>query len=272
MSAEILSKGPGQDRIAEMVQIRLRKQSNLSSALFDVTQYASQGDSSISFPRQANKLAVQKLSGSQKGDAQEVVFELDKLDLTEEAHIQWIIKKFDQAKSKVPILQQAIADATTAHGNQFNDDLYNVLVNGIIAANKVSGSITQAKIVDMIVKANKARMPKSERTFAFGNDAYGTLLKVDGFVDASKSNLEIVRTGQIGTLYGIPVIEDDALGGNVGLLMHRMAAAYGFGALPAIEDQKAIDYGTGSRKWVMDQLYGQKILNEGKLVVSIGIA
>lgn len=272
MASELLSKGPGQDTIANLVQVRLRKMSNLSSALFDVSSFADGGDTSISFPRWANKFEVQKLTGSQKGDDQEAIFELDKLELTEEAHIQWAIKKFDQARSKVQILQQSISEATTAHGNQFNEDLYNVLKNGIHADNKVSGSLDQAVVVDMIVKANEARVPRQDRTFAFGNDAYGTLLKIEGFVDASKSNLEIVRTGQIGTLYGIPVIEDDALDTGVGLLMHRQAAAYGFGALPAIEDQKAIEYGTGSRRWVMDQLYGQKIMNEGKLVVSIGLA
>lgn len=274
MSVEQLSSAAstGQNTIAELVQVRLRAMSNLSSVFFDVTSFGQGGDKSISFPRWANKFNVQKLSGAQKGDDQEALFELDQLDLTEEAHIQWAIKKFDQARAKVQILQQAIAEATTAHGNQFNDDLYTELVSNIFADNKLSGSLDQAKVVDMIVQANKIRMPKTDRTFLFGNDAYGTLLKIDGFVDASKSNLDIVRSGQIGTLYGIPVVEDDSVATGVSLLVHRQAVAYGFGALPAIEDQKAIEYGTGSRRWVMDQLYGQKSMNEGKLVVSVGIA
>jgi hypothetical protein len=274
MAVEQLSsaQNTGQDSISELVQVRLRKMSNLSSAFFDVTPFANAGDKSISFPRWANQFQVQKLSGAQKGDAQEALFDLDKLELSEEAHIQWVIKKFDQARAKVQILSQAIAEATTAHGNGFNQDLYDELVSDIFTDNKLSGSLDQAKVVDMIVQANKIRMPKTDRTFIFGNDSYGTLLKIDGFVDASKSSLDIVRQGQIGTLYGIPVIEDDSVADGVSLLAHRQALAYGFGALPAVEDEPAIAYGTGSRRWVMDQMYGQKLQNEGKLVVSVGIA
>lgn len=271
MAGEKVTQGPGQDSIAQIVQVRLRKASNLSSAFFDVTQFGQPGDKSISFPRWSNKFEVQKLSGAQKGDDQEAIFELDKLELTEEAHVQWVIKKFDQARSKVPLLQQAIAEATTAHGNSFNDDIYNEMVSNIPAANKLSSTLDQAKVVEMITTANKVRMPRQDRTFIFGNDAYGTLLGIDGFVDASKSNLDIVRQGQIGTLYGIPVIEDDAVGLGESFLVHRQAVAYGFGALPAIEDEKAIKLGTGSRRWVMDQMYGQKSLNESNLIISHGV-
>jgi hypothetical protein len=274
MSAENLSSASntGQNTIADLVQVRLRAMSNLSSVFFDVTSFAVGGDTTISFPRWTNNFSVQKLSGAQKGDDQEALFDLDTLPLSEEAHIQWAIKKFDQARAKVQILQQAIAEATTAHSNQLNDDIYAELVSDIHATNKLAGSLDQAKVVDMITQANIIRMPKTDRTFLFGNSAYGTLLKIDGFVDASKSNLEIVRTGQIGTLYGIPVVEDDSVAAGVSLLVHRQALAYGFGALPAIEDQKAIEYGTGSRRWVLDQMYGLKSLNSGKLVVSVGIA
>lgn len=259
----------GQDSIADIVQTKLRQNTVLASVFTDVTSFAQPGDKSISFPYRANKFQVQKLTGSQKGDDQESVFDLDKLELTEEAHIQWVIKKFDQARAKVRILEESIDEATHQHAVTFDQDLFAAMDSNIDSNNVLSpAALTQDNIVDMITEANKARIPKQNRSWIFGNDAYGSLLKIDGFVDASKSNLEIVRTGLIGTLYGLPVFESDSVELGTRYLAHSAAVFYGFGAQPALEDQKAIEYGTGSRRWVMDQLYGIKGgLNVGRLII-----
>lgn len=264
------AENTGQDSIAEIVQVKLRKSAVLTNIFLDVTSFAMPGDKSISFPRWANSFSVQKLSGSQKGDDQEALFELDKLELTEEAHIQWAIKKFDQARAKVQILQQSISEATLQHALQLDADLYAAFDASIAVGNILTpAALSQSAIVEMITAANVARIPKTDRAFLFSNAEYGNLLKIDGFVDASKSGLDIVRTGQIGVLYGIPVFESDEVAAGNSYLVHRAACAFGFGAAPAIEDQKAIEYGTGSRRWVMDQLYGVKAMNEGKLAIKL---
>ena len=95
------------------------------------------------------------------------------------------------------------------------------------------------------------------------------LLKIDGFIDAGASNLNIVLTGQIGTLYGYPVFESDAYPSAEALLTHRDALAYGFAAGPEVESEQAISYGTGSKRWVMDQLYGVKTMNAGKMAIQL---
>jgi hypothetical protein len=262
------AENTGQDSIASLVQVKLRKSSVLSSIFMDVTSFAMPGDKSISFPRWTNAFQVQKLVGAQKGDDQEALFDLDKLELSEEAHIQWVIKKFDQARAKVQILQQAIGEATVQHALGLDADMYVEFDTSIHAGNILTpGALSQDSIVDMITAANVARIPKADRSWLFSNASYGSLLKIDGFVDASKSNLEIVRTGQIGTLYGYPVFESDEVESGHRYLVHKAALAYGFGASPELEDQKAIEYGTGSRRWVMDQLYGVKAMNLGKLVI-----
>lgn len=262
------AENTGQDSIASIVQVKLRKSSILTSLFTDVTSFAMPGDRSISFPRWTNSFQVQKLSGAQKGDDQEAIFDLDKLELSEEAHIQWVIKKFDQQRAKIAILEQAIDEATLQHGLSLDADIYAEFDMSIIAANILTPSpLSQSTVVDMITAANVAKIPKMDRAFLFSNNSYGSLLKIDGFVDASKSNLDIVRNGQIGTLYGYPVFESDEVEGTNRYLVHKAALAYGFGANPEIEDQKAIEYGTGSRRWVMDQLYGIKSLNTGRLVI-----
>jgi len=258
----------GQDSIASMVQVKLRKNTILSNIFMDVSSFATEGDKSISFPYWSNSFSVQKLTGAQKGDDQEANFELDQLNLSEEAHIQWAIKKFDQARAKVPILMSAIEEATKQHAIGLDADLYTALEASVVAGNTVSaGALTQDKIVDMITLANTKRIPRSERAFIFSNDSFGTLLKIDGFVDASKSNLDIVRNGQIGTLYGIPCFESDEVASGSRYLVHKSSVAYGFGAAPSLEDESVITLGTGSRRWVMDQLYGVKAMQGGALVI-----
>ena len=262
----------GQDSISSMVQVKLRANAVLASIFTDVSNFAQTGDKSISFPRWSNSFQVQKLSGATKGDDQEALFELDKLELSEEAHIQWVIKKFDQARAKVEILQQAISEATVQHALSLDSDIYDALDGSVLTSNgayDLSGAVSQANIVAMITAANVARIPKQNRAFIFSNAEYGVLLGIDGFVDASKSNLDIVKNGQIGTLYGIPVFESDAVDATKSYLVHKAAVCYGFGSMPSVEDEKAIAYGTGSRRWVMDQMYGQKALQAGKLVIRL---
>lgn len=254
-----------QDSISSMVQVALKKNAVVASAFRDVSMFAEQGSGSISFPYRGNKFNVQKLSGSQKGQAQELVLALDKMDLSEEAHIQWVIKKFDQARAKVNLLREALSDATSEHAIQLDQDILDELIPNIDAGNIQTGGVTQDNVVNLAVKLNVARVPRADRTWIFGNDSYGALLKIDGFVDASKSNLDIVRAGMIGELYGVPVIESDVMVTGEALLVHRDSLAYGFGEMPEVEDEKAIEYGTGARRWVMDALYGMKHLQGGKL-------
>ena len=271
MSVENLTSAAitGQDSISSLVQVKLRGNSVLAGLFSDVSSFANAGDKTISFPRRTNSFTVQKLRGSQKGDDQESIFALDELALDQEAHIQWAIKKFDQARAKVEILRESIDEATVSHALGLDSDIYDALDASIYADNQLSGALTQDKIVDILTQASIIKMPKMNRAWIFSNNEYGNLLKIDGFVDASKSGMEIVRTGQIGTLYGVPVFESDTLAAAKCYLVQKQALFYGFGANPSLEDQKAIEYGTGSRRWVLDQLYGIKAVNEGKLAIRL---
>lgn len=268
MPVEQTTQGLGQDSVSSMVQEILREQSVLAGVFNDVSMFAEDGDVSISFPRNTNRFSVQKLSGSEKGDDQELVIDFDKLNLDQEAHIQWVIKKFDQKRSKVSILENAIENATGEHAISLDDDMVTELLAGLTTT-PVTGGVTQDNIVDTITAANLARIPRKDRRWVFGNSSYGVLLKIDGFVDASKSNLEIVKTGQIGVLYNIPVFESDAYPVGEALLTHKNALAYGFAAGPEVESQQAIEYGTGSKRWVMDQLYGVKTMNNGAMAIKL---
>lgn len=269
MAVENLTTGIGQNTVAEMVQITLLKNTVLRPLFSDMSQFATPGSKQVQFPRITTNFTVQNLSGGVKADSQALVYDTDNLELDKEQNISFIIRRFDQAKSKVPLLENAIMQATKKHAIQLDQDIYDAFSASVPAANIVTaGALSQAKITEMIQKANEARMPREGRAFVFANDTYADLIAINAFVDASANGRNApIATGEIGTLYGIPVFQSDVVTSGESWLVHRDALAYAFGALPQLEDQKKIEFGSGSRLWSMDQLYGVKSLNENKLVV-----
>jgi hypothetical protein len=271
--AQSVSQGPGRDEIGSMLQALLIEQAIVAGAFADKSGFAAPGDQSVSFPKYTNEFTVEKLSGAQKGSDQELIIDLDKLDLDIEAHIQFVIKKFDQLRSRVSVLESSMRNATAVHARQLDIDLLNELIPNI-GTTVVTGGVTQDNIPELMLTLNNEFVPQEGRTFIFGNAGYADLLKIDGFVDASKSNLNIVMSGQIGELYGHPVLRSDVLdnvdGGNtLGLFVHKESLAYAFGAQPAVEDAPVIEYGTGSRRWVVDNMRGHKTLQGGLLAARL---
>jgi hypothetical protein len=47
-------------------------------------------------------------------------------------------------------------------------------------------------------------------------------------------------------------------------MFHREALAFGLQQSPQVEDQPAIEFGVGSRRYAVEQLYGMKVLQDGK--------
>lgn len=270
MAVENLSTGIGQNTVAEMVQITLLKNTVLRPLFSDMSQFATPGSKQVQFPRITTNFTVQNLSGGVKSDAQALVYDTDNLDLNKENNISFIIRRFDQAKSQVPLLESAINQATRKHAIQLDQDIYDAYSASVASANVVSaGALSQAKVTEMIQKANEANMPMEGRAFVFANDTYSDLIAIQNFVDASAigGGQAPISSGVIGALYGIPVVRSAVVTSGEYWLVHRDALAYAFGAQPQLEDQKAIEYGSGSRRWSMDQMYGVKSLNEGNLVV-----
>jgi len=277
MAVEELSTGVGQNTVAQMVQITLLKNTVLRGLFADMSQFATPGSKQVQFPRITDNFTVQNLNGGIKADATSLVYETDNLDLDQENNISWIIRRFDQAKSQVQLLEAAINQATRKHAIAVDEKVYDVMSTSVVAGNVLTpGALTQAKITEMIQAADEARMPKEGRAFVFSNASYADLIAINSFVDASANGRNApIATGNIGTLYGIPVFQSDVVTTGAAAeswLVHRDAIAIAFGAQPMLESQPDIAFGSGSRRWSMDQMFGVKGLNEGNLLVKSALS
>ena len=268
MTVEKVSTGQGVDNVASMVQILLRKKTILANVFRDVSNFWQPGDKSISFPKSTKELTVQNLAVGQKGDDQDAVLELDKLPIDQRAHIQFVVPEFDQEVSKVEILENAINETLSAHAIYFDEKLFASLILTLNATD-VTGGIVQDSIVDAITALDNLDVPDEDRRFVFGRGAYGALLKLTGFVDSSQSNLDLVRRGVIGQLYGIPVFKSSIVADGDGYLTHRDAVSFGFAKNAKTESESAIGYGVGSRRWAVDAHFGTKEMQAGNMAVRI---
>lgn len=262
-----------QDLVAALVQRTLVASSKLGGLFTDVSQYAVKGSKSISFPYRSARFAVQKRLSGQPGSTQELVYAADKLDLDENYYISWIIENFDSLQSTIDAETDSISDAASAHGEQFDKDLFEELIDNAAGDNDVtwSSAITRQNITEMIQKLDEANVPEDMRSLLIRPVGKKQIMDIADFVNANKlASDRIVSRGQIGELYGVPVVMSNLW--PVGytttraLMCHREALCYGFQSAPQLGEAPALEYGVGSKRFAMDQLLGFKAMQSGKFI------
>jgi hypothetical protein len=235
----------------------------------DVSQYAIKGAKSISFPYLSERFVVQKRTSGQPGTKQKHVYAEDKLDLNQNAYISWIIENFDNLQSSIDVEMKAIEDAATSHGEDFDAFLLKLLVDNASATNNVSFSsaLTKENLTAMIQKLDEANVPESERSLIIRPRGKKQVMDIADFLNADKLGSDrIVSKGQIGEVFGVPVIMSNnwpSASTTEAVMAHREGALYGFQSAPALGDAPDLDYGVGSRQFAMDQLYGGKSMQSG---------
>jgi hypothetical protein len=82
------------------------------------------------------------------------------------------------------------------------------------------------------------------------------LLNIDEFTRNDIYTGQVVMSGQIGRLYGVPVIIHNGLSDSQFFMFEKSGLALGMQAAPAYGEAPAIEYGVGSVKRAVDQLFG----------------
>jgi len=263
------------DFIVETVQRELAAQAKIRPLVTDVSEFAIKGHGSISFPKHGS-FDVQKLGENQRADAQALVFTEDQLELDQLATVQYIIKKKADMQSRLRLEESLIGRAASAHARQVDKDILNELLDNAAAANDVTynaGAI-EGNILDIVENLDSQNAPEEGRFVMFRPAQKKLLLQVANFVQADRygSNIPLV-SGELGQAYGLRFvmsnIQSDSFVDGVMVGFHREALAIGFQMDPMVDEQSAIEYGAGSKRVAVDQLYGVKTLQEGKLVVKV---
>jgi len=260
------------DYIVEIVQRELAAQAKVRPLITDVSEFAVPGNGSISFPK-LGSLTVQKLSEGQAADAQALTAEEDQLDLDQLATVQFILKKKAAIQSRLQFEETMISRAASAHARQVDYDIIEAMAAGGASGNAVTynSSDIEDNILEVVQKLDEAHAPEEGRFLLFRPAQKKLILSVANFVQAERygSNIPVMQ-GELGMAYGLRFVMSSLATTTYidGVLVgfHREALTLGFQMDPIVDEEKAIEWGAGSKRVAVDQLYGYKVMQSGNLI------
>lgn len=263
--------------ITEIAQRELAASIVIKPYFSDVSGFAEKGLDRISFPRYSSFSVTKKTSGTAI-DAASLTEGVDTLLLDQEAVVQWLIEKKASTQTRVRLEAEYAARAASAHGRQVENDMLDELIAGADTGNDVEfvAALTRENILDMNLNLDKQYVPKNDRVLIVSSTQYRELLNISDFIDASKfGGGAPVMTGQIGMIYGIPVVVSQELeniagavsagnGATHAIMAHKEGLAIGFQIDPMfLQDE---DLPNLADRYSLSQLYGVKALNNGDMI------
>lgn len=243
-----------QELIAALVQKELKQMAILAPLFTDVSRFAIKGAKSISFPKLTDFTVNLRPSGT-KGDAQVVSSTVDTLDLDIPAYIAWIVDTNDEIQSTLDWELELVKKAASAHSRFVDSKIIEALR---LFGNEVAATsdITHDIVLEMREFLRKKNGDLNACAFVVAADQETSLLKIEQFTKSDYNAANVVPTGVLGRLYGIPVYVHNELADGEYFLAEKSAIAYGFQKAPAMATQGANEYGAGAERTAMDQLFG----------------
>lgn len=251
-----------QDLITALVQKELKQAAVLAPLFTDVSEFAVKGAKSISFPRATSFTVTERASGA-AGDASVLVTAADKMDLNIPAYIAYIIDSNDAAQTTLEFESVAAQRAGAAHGRYVDTKILAAL-----AAN-AGFNITPETVKDLILDGreymvgNHADM--GNIVLVVSTDLEKEMLKLDDFVSADKYGSSNIPSGVLGRVFGMNVTVHTGMAANTAYIAAKESIVYGFQLAPNMSTQGANEYGSGSQRVAIDQLFGvgAQYINQG---------
>jgi hypothetical protein len=247
-----------QDLIAAIVQKELKASSILINYVNDVSKFCVKGAKSISFPKLGSLTAADRSSGA-AGDAQVIspVAAVDTLDLNLKPYVAYIIDPNDEIQSTLDWELEMAKLAASAHARYVDAAIVTALkLHGIEVS--ATGDISRDFILEMREGLNKNFAPKNDRVLVVAPDQETAMLKVDEFTRADIYGSSNIPQGEIGKVYGTPVVMHDALADGEFFMFSKSGLNIGFQKGPQMSSQPANEYGSGAMRTAVDQLLGIK--------------
>lgn len=260
-----------QDLIAALVQRELQAEAKLFRTITDVSAFAVKGSKSISFPKLTSFTPVNRVSGT-AGDAAQLTASTDQLDLNQRAYVAWLIDSMDEVQTTIQAQMEFAKRAATGHGRYVDNAIITEL--GTVAFQSVNGGvpadITQDDILDMRRDLLQENADLNSLTLAVGYDQERVMLSIPDFVRSDAYGSSNIPNGVIGRLYGVPVVLSNLIGSQQAFMYEKSGCAIGWQRGPQMDKQPANEYGVGSERHAMDQLFGTKGMQLGEGTAAAG--
>jgi HK97 family phage major capsid protein len=249
-----------QDIIASVVQKELAFGAKLLPTVTDVSSYAVAGADTISFPKMGSFSVTNRTEGA-AGDASVLTATLDTMNLSFNAYVAWIVDAKTKLQSNIMAEAELAGRAAAALGRYVDTQIIAELTS--VAYVSINGGtpadITKNNVLDMIEDVEAEHANLDDCVWVITPDQRKALLKLADFSSSDVFGRPVNYTGQIGQLYGIPVVVHTGIGTTQqAFLYEKSGVAVGFQKAPSMDSQSANEYGVGAMRYAMDQMFGVK--------------
>lgn len=260
-----------QDLIAALVQRELKFKAKLAPIFTDVSQFAVEGAKSISFPK-LTSFTVQDRSEGQKGDAQALTSTLDQLDLDINAYVAWIVDAMTKKQANIRVEQEFAIRAASAHGRYVDEKIIAAIRSGCSNFENVGSDadVGYDDILAMFEDYMSNDGLQEDGYWIFSVSQHTKAMDLTELKSLDTFGEPVIRNGVIQQLMGMPVMIHNGLASKELFLCGKESIAYGFQSAPAMDEQKANEYGVGAVRVAVDQLFGVKALQTGEKSASAG--
>lgn len=261
--------------IIETVQREIRAQAKMYPLVTDVSEFAIPGIKSIEFPKLGSFTVTERADGA-KVDALALSYATDKLDLNKNLSVQWILEQKAKVQSAVALEIANAQRAASAHGLYVDKLILQALYAGADSANDVdyNGAAIEDNILDIVKTMDERHVPSEGRFVVFRPQEKKLILGIENFVQADRyGSPQTILSGELGMAYGLRFVmssntSTDFLDG-VMVGFHKESLAIGFQIDPFYDQQGAIEYGAGAKRYALDQLLGLKTMQGGYSIVRV---
>ena len=247
------------DLIVSAVQKNLIEKAVLASTVRNVSAFAPKGAKSFAVPKLSNFTVANRAFGTSE-DAIALTDSTDVIDLDFNAYIAWLYDSRDVYQSSIEYSIESSMRAAAAHSKYLDQQILAEIQ--AVAEHEVSVA-TFTTIKEQALELRRLVLQSGgdigKMTYSISLDKEAEMLQESDFVRADFYGSANVRTGQIGQIYGIPVVISRLITGT-GLNSMNLHDADGIGLAfqggVEMSDQSANEFGANSRRVAMDQVFG----------------
>jgi hypothetical protein len=250
--------------ISSLVQKELAFNAVLKNTIMDVSPFAVPGALSVSFPKLTSFTVVNRAEGSQ-GDATALTSSLDTMLFDQKAYVAYIIDAVTKKQANIEIEMEYAKYAAAAHGRFVDLQILTALASATSSFINVGADadVSYSDLLEMRKNLMKADAVMSNCVIVASPAQEAVLFSLDEFKRADVYGQGNISTGVIGSILGMPIYVHNGLADKELYMYEKSALAIGFQSAPSMSAQGANEYGVGSERVAIDQLFGVKALQTG---------
>jgi hypothetical protein len=261
-----------QELIAQLVQRELAFNAKLTQYFTDLSPFAVEGMKAISFPK-LTSFTVQDRTEGQAGDAQSLTSTLDKLELDQNAYVAYIVDAMTKKQANIRVELEFAKRAASAHGRYVDQKIIEVgLRAGAYNFRNVGGDsdVTYANVLAMFENYMSNDGLQEQGKWLVSVSQHTKLMNLTELKSLDTFGEPVIRNGVVQQLMGMPVIIHNGLAAKELFLAGTEAIGFGFQSAPAMDEQKANEFGVGAVRVAVDQLFGVKPMQTGEKSAASG--